>query len=182
MNEINCSPKTSQKKPIVICCVALAVILIVTSVVLVLDIFQYNTGVVTKITTRAKNNDELELKMTYFLPMGGYSVREVPESEGEYAGDGMIDYDGSLGQYRIMIHFGDIKPHDSFTRKMSEDGILEQKNSTVPLKAKLVFPSDHGFVLYIGSDTPIHIEHIENKGLNGLGGIIKIPIIVGDTE
>ena len=70
------------------------------------SVLQYNTGVATKITAKASDEDNLELKITYFLPMGGYSFREVAEDEGEYCGDGIKDYDGSLGKHRIIIEFG----------------------------------------------------------------------------
>ncbi len=171
--------KTSKRKLIVICCIVLAVVLFA---VFVIDLLQYNTGVVTKITAATRNNEKLELQMTYFLPMGGYSVREVPEDEGEYIGDGMIDYDGSLGQYRILIEFGDVEPHAIFVRSMFRDGIYELNRADVSLRMKIAHPSDHGFVLYIGSDTPIHIEDTKGNKLDSLFGMIKIPIIIGKTE
>jgi hypothetical protein len=48
------------------------------------------------------------------------------------------------------------------------------------LKAKIVHPSDHGFVLYIGSDVPIFVESSNGNSLNGFFGVITIPIIVGE--
>lgn len=142
--------------------------------VFISEIFQYNTGVVTKISAKT-SNDNIELKIAYFLPMGGYSVREVAENEGEYSGDGLMDYDGSLGKHRIIIKWGDIEPHESLP-----DGIFEIKNSVVSLNAKIVHPSDHGFFLYIGSDSPIYVEESNDDDLKGLFGTIKIPIVVGD--
>ncbi len=165
-----------RNKIIITFCIALSVILIVGSLIFLDAIFQYKTGVMTKITAKTQSQGEINLKINYFFPMGGYSVREVSENEREYIGDGMIDYDGSLGKHRIMINFGDIKPHDSFKKNMAEDGIFEIENSTVTLKAKLVFPSDKGFVLYIGSDTPIRVEDIKGEELKGLFGTISIPI------
>ena len=170
--------KTNKKKRIVTYCIVLAVVLFA---VFVIDLLSYNTGVVSNITVANKNVD-LELQMTYLLPMGGYTVREVPQDEGEYIGDGMIDYDGSLGQYRIMIEFGDVEPHTVFVRSMFRDGIYELKRVNVSLKMKIAQPSDHGFVLYIGSDTPIHLEETSSNKLDGLFGIIKIPILIGKTE
>ncbi|MBR2860713.1 MAG: hypothetical protein IKB86_02620 [Clostridia bacterium] len=144
------------------------------------DILQYNTGVVTNITAKTSNEDNLELKIAYFLPMGGYFVRDVAEDEGEYCGDGVRDYDGSLGKYRIMIEFGDVEPHKSFAKRENKDGIFEIKNSVGSLKAKIVHPSDHGFVLYVGSDEQIYVESSGGYKLNDICGVIKIPIIVGD--
>ena len=175
--------KTTKRILIAVCCIALAIIIAVSSVAFVRDIFQYNTGVVTRISAGAKNKNEINLKITYFLPMGGYSVRNVPEDEEQYISDGSKEYDGSLGKYRIMIRFGDLTPHVSFIEKISEDGTFELKNFAVPLKARFAFPSaDHGFVLYIGSDTPIRVEEysetFESEGIESIGGNIKIPILV----
>ena len=114
--------------------------------------------------------------------MGGYSVREVAEEEGEYCGDGIKDYNGSIGKYRIIIEFGDVEPHKSFAKRENKDGIFEIKNSVGSLKAKIVHPSDHGFVLYVGSDDPICVESSKVNNLNGLYGTINIPIGVSDKE
>ena len=90
-----------KKKVIII--LACVVLVISISAVFLYDILQYNTGVVTKITAKAQDGDELNLEITYFLPMGKYSVRGVAEDEGEFCGDGIKDYDGSLGKHRIMM-------------------------------------------------------------------------------
>lgn len=178
---MNDQPKKARKRIIFVCCAVVAVVIVASCCVFLLDIFQYNTGVVTMIAAKSNSDDELSLEISYFLPMGGYSVCEVSRDEGELAGDGMVDYDGSLGEYRIMITFGDLAPHKSIGNKNNENGIFELKNSEVLLKAKIAFPSDHGFVLYIGSDTPIHIDNINSNELNNLFGKIRIPITLGDT-
>ena len=167
-----------KKKTIII--LASIVLIGIISSVFVFNFLQYNTGVVTKISTKESNKDNLELKITYFFPMGGYSVREVAEEEGEYCGDGIKDYDGSLGKHRIIIEFGDVEPHESFAKRANEDGIFEIKNSGSSLKAKIAHPSDHGFVLYVGSDEQIYVESSSGNKLNDICGVIKIPIIVGD--
>ena len=169
-----------MKKKIII--LASIVLIGILSSVFIFNLLQYNTGVVTDITAKANDEDSLELRIAYFSPMGGYSVRSVTEDEGEYCGDGIKDYDGSLGKHRIMIKFGDVEPHQSFAKRENKDGIFEIKNTVVPLKAKIVHPSDHGFVLYIGSGVPIYVESSNGYNLNGLFGAIKIPIIVGDKE
>lgn len=169
-----------KKKTIII--LASIVLLGIICAVFIFTIFQYNTGVVTKITAKASDGEHLELALAYFLPMGGYSVREVAEDEGEYCGDGIKDYDGSLGKYRIMIEFGDIEPHESLSKRANENGIFEIKNSAVTLNAKIVHPSDHGFVLYIGADVPIYVERSNASNLSGLFGGIKIPIVVGEKN
>ena len=138
---------------------------------------RYNTGVITKLTAKS-SGDNIELKMTYFLPMGGYSVREVAEAEGEYFGNGIKEYDGDLGKYRIIIEFGDIKPHKALLKMADANRVFEIENTTASLKAKIVYPSDHGFALYIGSDTPISVENIDSNSIDGLFGTIKVPIAV----
>ena len=168
-----------MKKKVIIILVC-AVLVISISAVFLYDILQYNTGVVTKITAKAQGSDELNLEITYFLPMGKYSVRGVAEDEGEFYGDGIKDYDGSLGKHRIIIEFGDVEPHESFAKRANEDGIFEIKNTGSSLKAKIAHPSDHGFVLYVGSDEQIHVESSSGNKLNVICGVIKIPIIVGD--
>lgn len=168
--------KTDKKKRIVTCCIVLAVVLLV---IFVIDLLQYNTGVVSGIAVVEMNDNALELQMAYLLPVGGYSAREVSQNEGEHTGNGMTDYDGSLGQYRIMIEFGDVEPHAIFVRSMFRDGIYELKRADVSLKMKISQPSDHGFVLYIGSDTPIHLDDINDNKLSGISGTIKIPVTIG---
>ena len=180
----NTTPKSrfNYKKLIVVCSIVLAVAIVISSVIFVFDIFKYNTGVVRNIAVKTKGSDEVELKITCFLSMGGCSVREVPQDEGEYIGDGMIDYNGDLGKYRIMIDFGDMEPHESFAKRINEDGIFEIENSIVPLKAKIAHPFDHGFVLYIGSDIPIGVESMQFDELSALCETIRIPICVENTE
>ena len=141
----------------------------------------HNTGVITKLT--AKSSDEnIKLKITYFLPIGRYSVREVAIDEGEYCGDGINEYDGSLGKYRIMIKFGDIEPHKALLKRVNENSNIEIAHTSNSLNAKIVFPSDHGCVIYIGSDIPIHVENSNDNDLSGLFGAIKIPIIIGSEK
>lgn len=165
----------SKKKLIATVCIVLAILF----AICVIDLLQYGTGVVPTITVAEKNADTLELQMTYVLPMGGYSAHNVAADEVEHTSNGSIDYDGSLGQYRIMIQFGDTEPHLLFVKSMFKDGIYELKKGDVTLKMKIAHPDDHGFVLYIGSDSPIHIEEIESTKLDGILGIIKIPIEIG---
>ena len=86
--------------------------------VLAVDLLQYGTGVVSTITVAEKSGDTLELQMTYVLPMGGYSAHNVAADEVEHTSNGSIDYDGSLGQYRIMIRFGDTAPHLLFVKSI----------------------------------------------------------------
>ena len=98
------------------------------------DISYYNLGVVTKISARSKGSDEILLKLNYLLPSGGYSVCNVDENDGEYIGDGEIEYDGSMGKYRIMVKFGDVgMSYKTLTEFLAHDSL---KELPIEIKAK----------------------------------------------
>lgn len=172
----NCRP-IKNKRIYILISIILVVAIAIAAVCLVSCSSNYELGVVTQISIKQKNADTMELRIKYRFASGGYSVRVVPEDEGEYCGDGMRNYDGALGKYRIMIDFGDVELSDSFAKKMDENRVIK---ITEDVRARVASPSDHGFVLYIGSDEPISIEPVENGKLNSFGGTIRIPITVGD--
>ena len=161
----------TKKKAILIGVGLVLIVAIVISASVIYSVVKYNLGVVTRISLSQKSEDTMLL-----FPSGAYSIRAVPEDEGEYVGDGMIDYDGSLGKYRIMVNFGDVELAESFVKKMDENGVFLLADG---VHAKTACPSDHGFVLYIGSDKPISVEPVEHGTMNALGGTIKISIAVG---
>ena len=165
----------TKKKALLIGIGLILIVAIVISTSVIFCVSKYNLGVVTRISLSQKSEDEMLLRIKYLFPSGAYSIRAVPEDEGEYIGDGMIDYDGSLGKYRIMIEFGDVELAESFAKKMDENGIFLLADG---IRAKTARPSDSGFVLYIGSDKPINVEHVENGTLNAPGGTIKVSISV----
>lgn len=152
------------------------IVAIVASVIVISYASEYNLGVVTRISLSKKSEDTMLLQIKYLLSSGGYSIRNVSEDEGEYIGDGMIDYNGAIGKYRIMVDFGDVELAESFAKKMDENGVFVLADGVF---AKTACPSDHGFVLYIGSDKPISVEPVESGVLNALGGTIKVTIAVG---
>lgn len=171
------SKSIKKKKICILISIVLVVAIIVTAVWLVSYITKYEPSTVTHISIKQRSTDVMELRIRCSFPTGGYSARVVPEDEGEYCGDGMKNYDGALGKYRIMIDFGDVELSDSFVEKMDENGAIK---ITEDIRARVAWPSDHGFVLYIGSDKPISVESMENGKLNSFGGIIRIPITVGN--
>lgn len=142
------------------------------------NIFTGDIDIVANISVRKINKDTVELRIKYQFPIGAYSVREVSEDEGEYVGDGMINYDGSLGKYRMMVNFGDIGLSAGLALKFVANDTVRLKTYPIKINAKVASPSDHGFVLYIGSDKPISVEPVEHGTLNVFGGIIKIPITI----
>lgn len=172
----------TMKSRIAILCFALALLILAAAVASASVLLRYGTEVVTKITADETDDKNVELSISYLFPTGGYTVREVPADEGEYVGDGMIDYDGALGAYRIMIEFGDIEPHRSLTKSLSEDKIFDLTSGSLSLKGKLAYPSDHGFVLYIGSDTPIYTDSVEKSDLSGLWGTVHLLITANDAK
>lgn len=125
--------------------------------------------------------DDIKLCIDYTFGTGGCTVRNVGEDEGEYIGDGMIPYDGSLGKHRIMVTFGDTDMTVSLLSAFSDGKIVELNNSPIRLLAKRACPSDHGFVLYIGYDSPITATEV-SEDLNVLGGTVEIPVRVGESQ
>ena len=166
----------TKKKAILIGVGLVLIVAIVISASVIYSVAKYNLGVVTRISLSQKSEDTMLLRIKYLFPSGAYSIRAVPEDEGEYVGDGMIDYDGSLGKYRIMVNFGEVELAESFVKKMDENGVFLLADG---VHAKTACPLDHGFVLYIGSDKPISVEPVEHGTMNALGGTIKISIAVG---
>ena len=168
-----------KKWLIIIGCVVLALVLLVTLPVSVVfnhyDVFREELSLVNSISVRTVDKNNLELRIKYQFATGGYSVRLVPEDEGEYMGDGMRDYDGSLGKYRMMVNFGDISMSTALCLKFVVCNRAMLKAFPVKILAKVASPSDHGFVLYLGFDQPISVEAVEGK-LDTLGGTLIIPI------
>ena len=153
----------------------LCVALVVGVTSLVMTVSKYSQGVVTQVSVHKKGTDVIDLHINYLLAVGTYSVQAVSKDDGEYFGDGITDYDGQLGKYRIMIMFSDVEPSDSLMKKKDENGIIKLADNVL---ARISFPQDHGFVLYVGSDKPLSVEALENAKLNSFGGTIKISIAV----
>lgn len=172
--------KTWKKKWLIIVAgIVLAVALLITLPVSVVfnhyDVFREELSLVNSISVRTVDKDNLELRIKYQFATGGYSVRLVPEDEGEYTGDGMGDYDGSLGKYRMIVNFGDISMSTALCLKFVVCNRAMLKAFPVKILAKVASPSDHGFVLYLGFDQPISVEPVQGK-LDTLGGTLIIPI------
>ena len=162
--------------------IAIIIICIVTSLALLLGAIYVgwvvslgDDGTITKISAKSGGDDTILLKFKYLSATGGYSARNVPIDEGEYIGDGMRKYDGSLGKYRIIVEFGDIHLSSACRSKLMLKGNTI-KVEGVTLKIKSACPSDHGVVIYFGSDTPISVEEVIGASLNGLGGTVSVPI------
>ena len=120
------------------------------------------------------------LELDYLLmAKSGYSVRSVPQSEGEYTGDGMGEYDGSLGPYRILISFGDMDRSEGFRQKYPAGEVITFEDLPEHflgsyLKFKIVSPQDHGFAIYVGSDRPFAFKESVLYNLRYLGGTLTV--------
>lgn len=155
--------------------VAIVLCVLVSFCLLTNPINSENSGI-KSISVADFRSDVVSLKIKYAYPSGGYQVRMVPEDEGEYCGDGIVDYDGSLGKYRIMIEFGDIGPTQEFMERYSAGEVTELENAPIKIRMKRVHPQDHGCVLYLGFDNPVHIVDVSPDKLNGFGGNINLKI------
>ena len=175
----------NKKKLIITICSVAVILAVIAAVGFALSVASDDFGGVTDISVKKKNAHELELGLTYAFPTGGYSVSNLNDDDGEYSGDGKREYDGSLGKYRIMVRFGDVRPSKKLDGKLlgvdyMVRGYFELKNANITLRGRIRYPSaDHGFVLYLGSDTPISITE-ESGELNKAGGTLKIPVTLGD--
>lgn len=136
-----------------------------------------NGGSVTRISLSRKSDSEMDLRIGYLLPSGKYSVRNVPVDEGEYTGDGMTDYNGALGKYRILVEFGDAELSDSLSGRADANGVIELADGVF---ARVVYPSDHGFAFYVGSDSPISVGSPAGGELDSVLGTVVISVAVGD--
>lgn len=134
----------------------------------------YNMGV-QRVTVERISDDQVELQIKYSGCYGKFGVRLIPDTEGEYIGDGMIDYDGALGKNRILVSFGDDEPTRSLARQLNYGAVAELENSPVRILTKWASPGDHGFCIYFGMDENIQLGEIRGERLQG-SGTIKIPI------
>jgi hypothetical protein len=141
----------------------------------IVDFFLISPNSATKISLRSSGENEILLKISYFLASGGYSVSNVSIDDGEYTGDGVGKYDGALGKYRISVSFGDVDPTIALLAKWRDNTV---KINGVELKTKIVFPQTHGFLIYIGSDTPICVDNDYTSLINGMSGTLSIPICI----
>ena len=111
------------------------------------------------------------IELDYFLLRDGEEhyqfqadkwIRQLSKQEAEYTKDGSIPYDGSLGEYRMMLEFSKTGPSASFRSSHEEGtvynlkGLPESFGGTV--QYKVVYPNDEGMIIYIGSDVPFSFK------------------------
>lgn len=134
---------------------------------------------VRSISITQQDSQRLILNIDYW-GLQGYRVETVAQNTGEYCGDGMIDYDGALGLYRIMIKFYDTDPGTTLAQRYPAGEACELKNVppelTGKFRIKRVHPSDHGFVLYLGSDIPFETQAQTESNLGFLPGTVHVEL------
>ncbi len=94
-----------------------------------------------------------------YINVKKYEVKMLSSEDKEIFGDTKVEYNGELGEYRIQITFFDAKPASDFLKKYKVGSVYEVDgyNDVYNLKFKWCYNSDHGFVLYFGSDKPLNV-------------------------
>ncbi len=125
---------------------------------------------------KEREADILELRLDYALPQGTpYSVEILTMNYGEYTDDGVVEYDGSMGKYRILIRFSGAEPAPELKKMFPAYEIVELGEANA--RAKLVYPNaEQGFALYLGFDSPVLIEDAGSGKLSPIGGALKLAV------
>lgn len=123
---------------------------------------------------------QLELDYRFLLEGEDYFhgwIRKMGPEEGELGPDGMGEYDGALGQYRMMIPFKTTPASYAFRQKYKAGQVytldaLERYSQ--PLKFKVVYPPDYSVVIYVGSEKEFVFKDPALYHVRYLGGTMKI--------
>lgn len=127
------------------------------------------------------------IELDYFLLRDGEEhyqfqsakwIRQMSKQEAEYTRDGSIPYDGSLGEYRMMLEFPKTGPSASF-RNSHEEGTVYQLEGLPEafggiVKYKVVYTNEEGMIIYIGSDVPFSFKEPEIRNIRYYFGPMQI--------
>ena len=105
--------------------------------------------------------DEMKVTISYKGEVRAYSVQQMKEEEMEYSdsGDELIMPDSSFGKHRVKIMFYDANPSDAFLQKYSVGKVHQiDSSANVLLNIRCTYTSDHGFVIYIGSESLLDVK------------------------
>lgn len=131
------------------------------------------------IAVKHSDADTIVLQINY-IDVPRFSVRVLDESDEWYSPEFLVPYDGSLGKYCVQIIFHDTAICAKFTEKYSLNEIHDLAGvSSVfghSVKIRAVSTPDHGFVIYVGSDAPIHAATQESVPLNFPTGSVCITL------
>ena len=135
--------------------------------------------------TYTENNRTPCIELDYFLLRdgddylsGGRWISWLSEDDPEYTKTGTIPYDGSLGQYRLMLKFPKTGPSASFRKNHEEGKIypLEGISGTFEnqFHYKVIYPENGGMIIYFGSDIPFGYKEPGMYNTRYLSGPIQI--------
>ena len=127
------------------------------------------------ISVSERASGKITVKVTY-SDARGYSCRVMEENEKHYKGDYLVDYDNSLGKYRVELKFYDVLASKKFLKKYPAWEVHDITAGKTPLKMKGVYTPGHGFIIYLGSDTPLQIEQKDFTDIYLPTGIITFKI------
>lgn len=118
-----------------------------------------------------------ELKIGY-LGEVRYSVRMVESGGTWYHGDQKVPYGGELGNYLLEIAFYDTEPCSKFVegyphRAIHQIGKLSN-GGALSLMGELT--SDHGYMLYVGCDSPFSVEEQDHVTLGRPIGSVSVKL------
>lgn len=121
--------------------------------------------------------NETIITVSYKSDVRAYSVEQMGENEMEYSGDSLVSPDGSLGRYRMKIVFYDAKPSNVFLQKYPVGEVHQIANyANEVLNMRCEYTSDHGFVIYIGSEAFLGVNKQDITELTRPIGDVEIII------
>ncbi|MBE5819161.1 MAG: hypothetical protein E7312_08960 [Clostridiales bacterium] len=99
-----------------------------------------------------------------------YSVKKLTEDDPDYTGNSSLEYDGSMGKYRMLISISDIEATAKFREKHDFDKVYNLVTTIdAILKLKVVSPDTHSVYIVIGSDKPLSVTECNSKMLLPMG-------------
>ncbi|MCL1790242.1 MAG: hypothetical protein FWG40_02610 [Peptococcaceae bacterium] len=117
-----------------------------------------------------------------YVDIGAYSIRKMDKDEKEHSGERLVEYDGSLGEYRIEIAFHGARMSYELFRMYAFQRVSKIKTVPTGLVPDLsirfaTFPDDSdNLIAYIGSDEPINIDEQGYTAIDEANGSIIIAL------
>ena len=125
---------------------------------------------VNAVNVKYKNNGFAMLIEYAGLDQYNYSVKELTADDPDFTCNSSLEYDGSMGKYRILISISDIKLTEEFREKYDLDTVYDLvTTSDAMIKMKVVCHSTHSVYVVIGSDTPLSVTECNSKMLLSMG-------------
>ena len=132
------------------------------------------------------------LNLPYTYLWGSWHAEMLPENAPEQSSNGEVPYTGDLGKYRMKLQFGDTDLTGQFLERFPVGRVvtlelpprmpLSGSHLVTPaqmagltLYIKVTIPEDHGFVIYVGSNTPFTVNEYSDSG-ERLFGTLTVPL------